>query len=189
MKVFKCDKCGSIETETKNWCSIQSDGPLNIKNGFRYQRLIELNKYMLDLHFCSAKCLFSYFQNEKTFCIKSPEYKIVCICGSSRFKDEILRVRKTFTEKGYIVLSPEIFMHAGDAVSEECKEKLDALHFAKIQMADFIYVVDQENEDMSAGSSYMGKSTIAEFEFAVSINKHAYLHSQRVLNDIDKLED
>lgn len=33
------------------------------------------------------------------------KYKIVTLCGSTRFKDEFLRVQKELTLKGYIVIS------------------------------------------------------------------------------------
>jgi hypothetical protein len=186
MKVYQCNKCGNTtETTAKNWLSITSDGFGEIINGFTERKLVEYRNEAFDFHFCCPKCFFSYFQHEKTFLIKNQEYKIVCICGSSKFKDEIIRVRKKFTENGFIVLSPEVFMHAGDEVSEQHKEKLDALHFAKIEMADFVYIVDADG----ISDSYVGESTTRETYFAQNLNKQVFLHShftsiEEVLNRI-----
>jgi hypothetical protein len=179
MKVYQCDKCGyTTETTIKGWLSITSDGFGKIINGFTDRKIVEQKSAALDLHFCYPKCFFSYFQQEKTFVIKNPEYKIVCICGSSRFKEEIIKVRKSLTEQGYIVLSPEIFVHAGDDVSEQCKERLDALHFKKIHIADFIYVVDKEKTITDIGLTHIGESTSREIELAVHLGKSVYYHSK-----------
>ena len=42
------------------------------------------------------------------------KYKVITLCGSTRFKDEFLRVQKELTLKGYIVISVGLFGHSGD---------------------------------------------------------------------------
>ena len=41
-------------------------------------------------------------------------YKIVTLCGSSRFKDQFQKVQKRLTLEGYIVISVGLFGHSGD---------------------------------------------------------------------------
>ena len=41
-------------------------------------------------------------------------YKVITLCGSTRFKDEFLQVQKELTLQGNIVISVGLFGHAGD---------------------------------------------------------------------------
>lgn len=90
------------------------------------------------------------------------EYKIVTLCGSTRFKDEFLRVQKELTLKGNIVISVGLFGHSGDdeVWTEGTKEMLDDMHKRKIDMADEIYVVNV--------GGYIGSSTKSEIAYAKS---------------------
>lgn len=65
------------------------------------------------------------------------KYKVITLCGSTRFKDEFLRVQKELTLKGYIVISVGLFGHSGDneVLADGVKEMLDDMHLAKIDMA------------------------------------------------------
>ena len=42
-------------------------------------------------------------------------YKVVTLCGSTRFKDEFMKAQKELTLKGYIVISVGLFGHSGDS--------------------------------------------------------------------------
>lgn len=42
-------------------------------------------------------------------------YKVITLCGSTRFKDEFLKVQKELTLKGNIVISVGLFGHSGDS--------------------------------------------------------------------------
>ena len=42
------------------------------------------------------------------------KYKIITLCGSTRFKDEFLEARKCLTLEGNIVISVGLFGHSGD---------------------------------------------------------------------------
>ena len=88
---------------------------------------------------------------------------IVCLCGSTRFKELFLQVNRDFTKQGVIVLMPGVWEHAGDKVTDKEKEQLDHLHRQKIAMSDAIYVVNPDG--------YIGESTKKEIEFAKSLNK------------------
>ena len=42
------------------------------------------------------------------------KYKVITLCGSTRFKDEFLRIQKKLTLEGHIVISVGLFGHSGD---------------------------------------------------------------------------
>ena len=43
------------------------------------------------------------------------KYKVVTLCGSTRFKDDFIRVQKELTLQGCIVISVGLFGHSGDS--------------------------------------------------------------------------
>ena len=99
-------------------------------------------------------------------------YKVITLCGSTRFKDEFLRVQKELTLQGNIAISVGLFGHSGDAEVWEnmdegtltkTKEMLDDMHKRKIDMADEIFVINV--------GDYIGDSTKSEIEYAKSTNK------------------
>ena len=59
------------------------------------------------------------------------KYKVVTLCGSTRFKDEFIAAEKRLTLEGNIVLSVGFFGEVGDSA----KEMLDDIHKRKIDMA------------------------------------------------------
>ena len=88
--------------------------------------------------------------------------KIVCLCGSTKFKDDFLRIQAELTLEGYIVVGPELFGHAGDDLQGK-KEQLDELHLRKIDLADKVIVV--------CPGGYIGESTSREIQYAEKIGK------------------
>ena len=42
------------------------------------------------------------------------KYKVVTLCGSTRFKEQFMDAQKRLTLAGYIVISVGLFGHAGD---------------------------------------------------------------------------
>lgn len=102
---------------------------------------------------------------------------IVCLCGSTRFVEQFNDARKGFTYQGYIVLSIEIVTtQAADAdpqhVNPERKAMLDELHKRKIDLSDYVFVLNV--------GGYIGESTRSEIMYAASIGKPiGYLESYR----------
>lgn len=96
---------------------------------------------------------------------KENNYKVITLCGSTRFKDEFLEIQKKLTLDGNIVISVGLFGHSGDneVWAEGIKEMLDDMHKRKIDMADEIFVINV--------GGYIGKSTKSEIEYAVAHNK------------------
>ena len=94
-------------------------------------------------------------------------YKVVTLCGSTRFKDQFMEIQKRLTLEGNIVISVGLFGHAGDqevwdgmdeGTLSKTKEMLDDMHKRKIDMADEIYVINV--------GGYIGDSTRSEIQYA-----------------------
>lgn len=91
---------------------------------------------------------------------------IVCLCGSTRFKDEFVNANLRETLEGKIVLSigcdmktdDEIFGHLSPAELDEVKARLDELHLRKIDLADEVLILNV--------GGYIGKSTSRELAYA-----------------------
>lgn len=91
---------------------------------------------------------------------------IVCLCGSSRFYDAFQRASYERTMAGEIVLSIGFYPHAtarhghGEGVAHDSAQKvaLDELHQRKIDLADYVLVLDVDG--------YVGDSTRREIEYA-----------------------
>ena len=58
------------------------------------------------------------------------KYKVITLCGSTRFRDEFIAEQKRLTLEGNIVISVGLFGHSGDneVWSEDIKEMLDDMH-------------------------------------------------------------
>ena len=93
------------------------------------------------------------------------KYKVVTLCGSTRFKNEFMEAQKRLTLEGCIVISVGLFGHSGDSEvwSEGTKEMLDDMHKRKIDMADEIFVINV--------GGYIGSSTRSEIEYALAHGK------------------
>lgn len=99
-------------------------------------------------------------------------YKIITLCGSTKFKEEFIKVQKDLTLKGNIVISVGLFGHSGDdevwenmdeGTLTKTKEMLDDMHKRKIDLSDEIFVINK--------NGYIGTSTKSEIEYALKTNK------------------
>ena len=92
-------------------------------------------------------------------------YRVVTLCGSTRFKDAFFEAQKRLTLAGNIVISVGLFGHSGDdeVWTEGTKAMLDDMHKRKIDMADEIYVINV--------GGYIGESTRSEIEYAKAAGK------------------
>lgn len=88
------------------------------------------------------------------------KYKVITLCGSTRFKEQFLEAQKQLTLEGNIVISVGLFGHSGDdeVWADGVKKMLDDMHKRKIDMADAIYVINPDG--------YIGESTRDEIEYA-----------------------
>lgn len=98
-----------------------------------------------------------------------PIPRVVCLCGSTKFKAEFIRQQKIKSLYGEIVLTVGMFPHADDGVSpeealgEDARAMLDKLHKQKILLSDYVFVINE--------GGYIGSSTRSEIEFATLIGK------------------
>ena len=92
-------------------------------------------------------------------------YKIVTLCGSTRFKEQFMEVQKRLTLEGSIVISVGLFGHSGDddVWKPGVKEMLDDMHLRKIDLADEIFVINV--------GGYVGESTKCEIAYAEQTGK------------------
>jgi hypothetical protein len=69
--------------------------------------------------------------------------KVICMCGSLKFKDEFIKQSEKLELEGYCVLSV-IYPTSdnNDYYTEEQVKLLDKLHKQRIDMADAIFVVN-----------------------------------------------
>jgi hypothetical protein len=96
-----------------------------------------------------------------------PEFpRIVCLCGSTRFRDAWTRAHREESLAGKIVLGVGVMLHAGDdPICDDCEAKraLDELHFRKIELADEVLILNV--------GGYIGASTRAELRYARALGK------------------
>lgn len=93
------------------------------------------------------------------------KYKVITLCGSTRFKEAFYDAQKRLTLEGNIVISVGLFGHAGDEEvwKPGVKEMLDDIHLRKIDMADEIFVINV--------AGYIGESTRREIDYATKTGK------------------
>ena len=110
------------------------------------------------------------------------KYKVITLCGSTRFKDAFMEAQKRLTLEGNIVISVGLFGHSGgnevggdmdEGTLTRTKEMLDDMHKRKIDMADEIYVINV--------GGYIGSSTRSEINYAKAAGK-----SVRYLEEIQE---
>ena len=99
------------------------------------------------------------------------KFKVVTLCGSVRIGKELWdKMAHDLSLKGIIVLKVDVWedgtgiyerCHNGDL--QEAKKMLDEMHKAKIEMSDFIYVLNK--------NGYIGESTRSEIDYAKSLGK------------------
>lgn len=100
------------------------------------------------------------------------KYRVITLCGSTRFRDAFMEAQKRLTLEGNIVISVGLFGHAGDSevwegmaedTMTKTKEMLDDMHKRKIDIADEIFVINV--------GGYIGSSTRSEIEYAKAAGK------------------
>lgn len=89
--------------------------------------------------------------------------KIVTLCGSLRFKKEMMEVAEKLALLGDCVLTPVYPTSENSVRTKEQLIKLREAHFKKIELSDAIFVVNVNN--------YIGESTKLEIEYAKNLEK------------------
>lgn len=101
--------------------------------------------------------------------------KVITVCGSLKFKDEIMKVAGQMELAENVILIP-IFPINDDknAFTEEELTMLGKMHKEKIKLSDAILVVNV--------NGYVGNSTKSEIEFAKSLNKEIIYYTDLFKN-------
>ena len=102
--------------------------------------------------------------------------KIITVCGSLKFKDEIMQITEKMALQGDCMLSIVYPTKKDkDAYTDEEKEILGKMHKERIKISDAILVVNIDN--------YIGSSTISEIEFAKKLNKEIIYYTDIINNN------
>jgi hypothetical protein len=106
---------------------------------------------------------------------------IVCLCGSSKFKEEFDYAAKVFNYHGWIVLTMAYFTHHEKKVGDSnvdrfsaIQPKLDELHKRKIDLADVVHIINV--------GGYIGESTQSEMKYALECGKPVSMWNQSDIN-------
>lgn len=95
------------------------------------------------------------------------KYKVVTLCGSTKFKEDFIAAQEKLTLEGNIVITVGMFGHADNkyntVITDEIKKMLDDMHRRRIDISDFIYVINKDG--------YIGENTKSEIEYAESLGK------------------
>ncbi len=102
--------------------------------------------------------------------------KIITVCGSLKFKDEIMRITEKMSLQGNCMLS--IVYPANpdrDSYTDEEKDMLGKMHKERIKISDAILVVNIDH--------YIGSATKNEIKYAKALNKEIIYYTD-IADDI-----
>ena len=99
--------------------------------------------------------------------------KVITVCGSFKFKKEMLEVAEELSLQGNCMILPN-FPVRGDKTSYTAEELqiFASMHKEKIRVSDAILVVDIDG--------YIGETTTSEIEFAKELKKEVIYYSNLV---------
>lgn len=89
--------------------------------------------------------------------------KVVTLCGSMKFQDEMMKIAEKLALDGECVLTPVYMVTQHPEITDEEIKRLKKEQLKRIELSDEIFVVNV--------NGYVGESTIAEIEYAKKIEK------------------
>lgn len=98
--------------------------------------------------------------------------KIITICGSLKFQNEMMINAQKLALKGVCVLTPTYPVIENLKINNEQLQNLKEEHFKRIELSDSILVIDKDN--------YIGESTKLEIEYAKSLNKEIIYYTDLI---------
>lgn len=131
--------------------------------------------------------MFMPAKNKKEEIIRTEKkHKVVTICGSFRFYDDMVKLEKALVKNGgFLVMIPYSFVPELNNDPEIVSKKLtQSIHFQKIEMSDAVVVTAIDN--------YVGSDTDAEIEYATKLHIPVFHYFgepcfERLVNDIENL--
>ncbi len=101
--------------------------------------------------------------------------KVITLCGSLRFKNEMMAVAEKMALEGYCILTPVYPVSENIERTEEQLIKLKDAHFKRIELSDAILVVNINN--------YIGESTNLEIDYAKKLGKEIIYYTNLIGNN------
>ena len=98
--------------------------------------------------------------------------KIITLCGSLKFKKEIMIIAEKMALKGNCILTPVYPTLDNVERTEEQLLNLKEEHFKKIELSNSILVVNVNN--------YIGNSTKLEIEYAKKLGKEIMYYTDLI---------
>lgn len=91
------------------------------------------------------------------------KYKVITLCGSTKFRDEFLEANRRLTLEGNIILMPGVFGYKVNGNDDKTKQMLIDVHQKRIDMSDEIFVINV--------GGYIGNDTQTEIKYAQQTGK------------------
>ena len=101
--------------------------------------------------------------------------KIVTLCGSLKFENEMMIIAEKMALEGYCILTPVYPVLENVERTEEQLMKFKEEHFKRIELSDAILVVNVNN--------YIGNSTNLEIEYAKKLEKEIIYYTDLIKNN------
>lgn len=101
--------------------------------------------------------------------------KIITLCGSLKFKKEMMMVAEKMALEGKCIITPVYPVLENYKRTDEQLEKLKEAHFKKIELSDAILAVNVNN--------YIGDSTKLEIEYAKKLGKEIIYYTDLIKNN------
>ena len=99
--------------------------------------------------------------------------KVITVCGSYRFKKEIVEIAEKMTLMGNCMITPnELTKPNKEAYTEDEFLMIDKMHKEKIKLSDAILVVNV--------NGYIGSSTNSEIEYAKALDKEILYYTDLI---------
>lgn len=89
--------------------------------------------------------------------------KVICLCGSTRFKQAFHQAYAELSDAGNIVLSVSRLDPQHEEINDVITRVWQEIHFRKIDLADEIFILNV--------GGYIGESLKKEIEYAIKIGK------------------
>ena len=101
--------------------------------------------------------------------------KIITLCGSLKFENEMMIIAEKMALEGYCILTPVYPVLENVERTEEQLMKFKEEHFKRIELSDAILVVNVNN--------YIGNSTNLEIEYAKKLEKEIIYYTDLIKNN------
>ena len=101
--------------------------------------------------------------------------KIITLCGSLKFQEEMMIVAEKLALEGNCILTPTYPVIENIEITEEQIAMLKEAHFKRIEFSDAIFVLNVNN--------YIGNSTNLEIEYAKKLGKEIIYYTDMIENN------